>query len=160
MCISDRPQKPQGQPLRSWGNTEAVVALVACGSPDPGWVLWLEENPCAGMGRSIVPLGGFVGGGNIGIRKRFLGRVEIPNPFPPHKIIGNLVEQSLHKNTFSGPPFSAKEVGQDLRGPRARPQASKMGCEVWNTNVGASKTMQDPLVNAPNGAIRLSLIHI
>ena len=75
-------------------------------------------------------------------------------PFPSQKILGNLVgDQSLHKVMFFGPPFWAQ------KGPRASQAldlglgAPKMGSGVKNIKVGDSKTMQNPLVNAPNGAI-------
>ena len=61
--------------------------------------------------------------------------------------------QSLHKIMFSGPPFWAPKGPRGLRGPRPWPGAPKMGPGVKNIKVAGRKTMQNPLVNAPNGAI-------
>ena len=69
-------------------------------------------------------------------------------------------DQSLHKVMFFGSPFWPPKVPLGLPGPRCgvgAPKcgvgAPKMGSRVKNIKVAYRKTMQNPLVVAPNGAI-------
>ena len=75
-------------------------------------------------------------------------------PFPSQKILGNLAgNQSLYKVMFFGPPFLGPKRPWASQGLPLGLGAPKMGSGVKNIKVRESKTMQNPLVNAPNGAI-------
>ena len=62
-------------------------------------------------------------------------------------------DQSLHKVMFFGPPFWAQKGPRAFQALALGLGAPKMGSGVKNIKVRESKTMQNPLVNAPNGAI-------
>ena len=74
--------------------------------------------------------------------------------FPSQNNVGSLVgDQSLHKVMFFGPLFGPNKGPGPPRAYLWGWGAPKMGSGVKHIKVRKSKTMQNPLVNAPNGAI-------
>ena len=89
--------------------------------------------------------------GENGYTQRVLGYHR--NHYPGRKTGNLVVDRSLHKIMFFGPPVLGPKNDPRLLGPRCGAWAPKIGSGVKCIKVAGRKTMQKTLVVAPNGAI-------